>query len=328
MHFTGIMVKATHAVSFLCALCWRATLAQAQCPFSVQDFYYYSSWVPSSCATVIPNDQTTTTNNNNSNSNSNADGGSGNKMLLLQLDYLSYTFLGGVELGLQQACSPNNAASSTTTTTTTTAIPLETYYDEPTDFGGIQVTYSPSHETVFAASIVWLGGGDLLFPPAFTPSTNFAVSEQQQQQQGGGNNTNSTNSTAPAFPGADEFQIVFVKHTFDCGGSNYYYFYWCDYYRGESETLEYGLGQIWEAISALKIVSHYRNQNSGDGSIGVMLYTPSVGFGNPKEWYWVVFLLDNSGDSECPTSNETPGLGVQQRIIAVVFLATIMLSAA
>ena len=44
---------------------------------------------------------------------------------------------------------------------------------------------------------------------------------------------------------------------------------------------------IWNAISKLKIVSYYLN---GSKKIGLFLYTPSVGIGDPNEWDWFVIL--------------------------------------
>ncbi|MES2680478.1 MAG: hypothetical protein V4635_11355 [Bacteroidota bacterium] len=44
---------------------------------------------------------------------------------------------------------------------------------------------------------------------------------------------------------------------------------------------------IWKAISQLKVVQDYLPYNK---HIGVFLYTPSVGIGNPAEWDWFVFL--------------------------------------
>lgn len=45
--------------------------------------------------------------------------------------------------------------------------------------------------------------------------------------------------------------------------------------------------KIWKSISNLSIVTEYLRSNK---KIGLLLYTPSVGVGNPAEWDWYVFL--------------------------------------
>ncbi len=45
--------------------------------------------------------------------------------------------------------------------------------------------------------------------------------------------------------------------------------------------------KIWSAINQLKVVQNYLPYNK---NVGLFLYTPSVGMGNPAEWDWFVFL--------------------------------------
>jgi hypothetical protein len=45
--------------------------------------------------------------------------------------------------------------------------------------------------------------------------------------------------------------------------------------------------EVWQAISKLKVTEDYLQFNK---HIGLFLYTPSVGIGNPLEWDWFVFL--------------------------------------
>lgn len=47
---------------------------------------------------------------------------------------------------------------------------------------------------------------------------------------------------------------------------------------------------IWNSISRLKIVSDYLKSHK---KIGIFLYTPSVGIGNPKEWDWFLIMNKN-----------------------------------
>lgn len=45
--------------------------------------------------------------------------------------------------------------------------------------------------------------------------------------------------------------------------------------------------EIWEAVNNLEIVSVYLKHNK---KIGIFLYTPSVGVGNPADWDWFIVL--------------------------------------
>jgi len=45
--------------------------------------------------------------------------------------------------------------------------------------------------------------------------------------------------------------------------------------------------EIWSAINKLEIVSDYLKSNK---KIGLFLYTPSVGVGDPNEWDWFVIM--------------------------------------
>jgi hypothetical protein len=57
------------------------------------------------------------------------------------------------------------------------------------------------------------------------------------------------------------------------------------YYSLSNQPIEYT--NIWNAISNLEIVNDYL---SGGKRIGLFLYTPSVGVGDPNEWDWFVIL--------------------------------------
>jgi len=57
------------------------------------------------------------------------------------------------------------------------------------------------------------------------------------------------------------------------------------YYDLYNQPIEYT--NLWNAINKLEIVADYLN---GNKKIGLFLYTPSVGIGNPDEWDWFVIL--------------------------------------
>jgi len=66
----------------------------------------------------------------------------------------------------------------------------------------------------------------------------------------------------PAQPDDSRFQKIFPNTTF-----NY--------------------SKLWKSISNLCIVTEYLQYNK---KIGLLLYTPSVGVGDPRDWDWFVFL--------------------------------------
>jgi hypothetical protein len=49
--------------------------------------------------------------------------------------------------------------------------------------------------------------------------------------------------------------------------------------------------KIWEAVSDLAIVSEYMKSNK---KVGLFLYTPSVGVGDPYDWDWFVIMETDS----------------------------------
>ncbi len=51
--------------------------------------------------------------------------------------------------------------------------------------------------------------------------------------------------------------------------------------------MQNNLKQIWKTIAKLNIVSDYRKSGK---KIEVLLYTPSVGIGNPADWDWIILM--------------------------------------
>ncbi len=49
----------------------------------------------------------------------------------------------------------------------------------------------------------------------------------------------------------------------------------------------YDLDSIWMDIADLKIVNEYLKSHK---KVGIFLYTPSVGVGNPADWNWYLFF--------------------------------------
>ncbi|MDW7694453.1 hypothetical protein R9C00_06860 [Flammeovirgaceae bacterium SG7u.111] len=134
--------------------------------------------------------------------------------------------------------------------TATDSIPLRIDYTAPGDFGSIALYAQPSDQLVFDGTIIWMGKGEMSFP------SSFASPEPE----------NFPRLAVPLEqPSASDFQKIFDNI--------------------EDKEIDYE--GIWDSIKHLKIVEDYRASNK---RIGLFLYTPSVGIGDPKDWDWYVML--------------------------------------
>lgn len=55
------------------------------------------------------------------------------------------------------------------------------------------------------------------------------------------------------------------------------------------DMTNYDYEPIWGAVQGLVKTREYLASNP-NGSVKLFLYTPSVGYGNPADWYWVIFI--------------------------------------
>lgn len=55
------------------------------------------------------------------------------------------------------------------------------------------------------------------------------------------------------------------------------------------DMASYDYDPVWGAVQGLVKTREYLNSNP-NGSVKLFLYTPSVGIGNPADWYWVIFI--------------------------------------
>jgi len=158
-----------------------------------------------------------------------------NKVLILKLRYLDYSFVGGYELEFPD----------------TNSFTLNTNYYSPGDFGSVNVYYQEFNELLFDGTIIWMGTGQQTFPQTIIDSNNFE-------------------SIPINYPLPDTNSFVKLLD--------------------DTYNIDVGFhSQLWDAINNLKIVHQYR-YNSPNSNINLLKYTPSVGSGNPEDWYWYVFL--------------------------------------
>lgn len=159
-----------------------------------------------------------------------------NRILLLQVDYVTNVFEGGKELKIS-----NNFTSSDT-------IPIVVDYKAPGDFGNITLYYEPTNEMIFDGSIIWMGTGEIKFPNEFLTADEFPLMDTFLEE-----------------PELTKFQTIFFNLN--------------------NQSINYNA--IWSSINKLGIVDEYLKS---DKKIGLFLYTPSVGVGDPNEWDWFVIL--------------------------------------
>jgi hypothetical protein len=82
------------------------------------------------------------------------------KLLILELKADTSIFEGGIEMELTQPKKPVKT------------IPLNIIYNKPMDFGDITFFYELTGQTVFNATIVWNGKGQIT-APLFQPASHF-----------------------------------------------------------------------------------------------------------------------------------------------------------
>lgn len=131
-------------------------------------------------------------------------------------------------------------------------IPIKVDYQVPGDFGNLALYYEPTNELIFDGSIIWLGTGTIKFPTKFKPAFLFSLLKSPLDK-----------------PDNSRFQLIFVgapdgRPPFD---------------------IDYTL--LWNSISKLDKVSEYLKSNK---KIGLFIYTPAVGFGDPYGWDWFIVM--------------------------------------
>ncbi len=130
--------------------------------------------------------------------------------------------------------------------------PLQTYYDfeAPGDLGNLQILESISNELLFDGSIIWAGVGERIFPSSIFEPSYF-----------------------DALLTADYVEAVSYENIFT--------------EMQEANENEYQAS--WAAIQNLVEVRE-KLEARPQMEVKYFLYQPSVGLGNPEDWYWV-FLL-------------------------------------
>ncbi len=163
-------------------------------------------------------------------------------LAVLVVDYDTYQYEGG------------NMAYYTCPDCTNDSLPFAIDYNEPGDFGDIAFKLSPTDDTVFFASIIWMGHGQIYHPDTFTTDSPFTYYE---------------------YP---------VESTPDIQ------YYHMDGQTLEDENLIAQADSAWNIIDSLEITNYFADY---EYSAGIYLYPPAVGAFDPAAAKWIIFLYYN-----------------------------------
>ena len=132
-------------------------------------------------------------------------------------------------------------------------IPFIIDFFSPGDFGYILYTYLFNHDTLFDASIIWMGIGEIDYPDQFLPTDSFET----------------TNNHIPLLENAQYYDYWLIP----------FYYTWAEYKQKADSA--------WLSIDSLLIVNEFADYSY---RVGFYAYTPQVGLFNPDVAKWIVFL--------------------------------------
>jgi hypothetical protein len=159
------------------------------------------------------------------------------------VDYDTYAFEGG-HIGYYQLCNE----------CTTDSIPFLIDYDSPGDFGGINFSIQHTLDTIFKATIIWMGTGQIYYPESF--STDFPFTD--------------SSAFVPMPADIEIYNADGLKLT-------------------DSSSLHYA-DTVWGAIDSLVVSNLFAEVGF---KAAIYLYPPTVGAFDPSVAKWVVWLFYN-----------------------------------
>ncbi len=160
----------------------------------------------------------------------------------LVVNYNTYQFEGG-DLSYYFCSTCNNDS-----------LPFSIDYNSPGDFGDITFNISSTNDTVFNATIIWMGTGQIHYPNSFSSNTPFNIS------------------------------TTVVEKPLDIS-------YWN--MSGQITTDSFFINQAdsaWHEIESFKITDMFFKLGF---KVGIYLYPPTVGMFNPSVAKWIIFLYTN-----------------------------------
>jgi hypothetical protein len=160
-------------------------------------------------------------------------------LAVLLADYLSYEFEGG-HLSFYPPCESCDADS----------LPFRIIFNDTWDFANIAFLYTETGDTLFYATIIWHGQGEIYVPGAFMPVDSFETK---------------------TLPSKEPLSIQYFSIYPDMPES----------------TFHQKADSAWTGVKDLDIVHDFARE---DYRVGIYLYPPSVGVFDPEVAQWVVFL--------------------------------------
>ena len=137
-----------------------------------------------------------------------------------------------------------------------TEIPFIADYMSPGDDGYIKLYYRDESNLLMDGDIIWMGCGELHFPETFIKGKSSGTYTPEFTQ----------------YPGNEK--ISFINHYGN--------------YTTEIDFPETDLHYVWQTLSDCEEFMSYYNQTYK--KVAVYPYTPSVGVGDPYDWYYLVFV--------------------------------------
>ena len=160
-------------------------------------------------------------------------------LAVLVLDFQTYAFEGG-NLSYYRPCDGSCPDS----------LPFDAEFRNTWDFASVLFRHSVTGDTLFEASVIWMGHGRIKHPATFAPPDSFRVLDQEIDQ--------------PSDP--ERFQF---------------------YPRLGWEELIARTDSAWVAVSALDITHCFAEEPF---RVGYYFYAPTVGLFDPSVAKWIIFL--------------------------------------
>ncbi|MEI7504493.1 MAG: hypothetical protein WCJ61_14535, partial [Paludibacter sp.] len=162
-------------------------------------------------------------------------------LCVLIVDYKTYKFEGG-DLNYY------------TVNTSKDSLPFIIDYVPPGDFGSITFKLNKTFDTVFRASIIWAGTGNISFPKKFSLSNPFNLLNKKVIKP---------NIEYFGMEGKKVYDDTLFIHQAD---------------------------SAWSSINSLEITNKF---SEVDFKVGIYLYPPSEGAFIPDKAKWIIFLYYN-----------------------------------
>lgn len=160
-------------------------------------------------------------------------------LAILVSDFQTYEFETG-HFSIHQPCDSCDIDS----------LPFDIYFISPSDFGWITFTYTETQDTLFYASINWMGIGKIIFPENFLSSDSFNIDDTIIQNP------------------------LSIK-----------YYEYCALM--PDSTFKQKADSAWHFVKPLDIVKEFAEHPY---RVGIYLYPPTVGHFDPSVAKWIVFI--------------------------------------